>query len=382
MANTSPSITVNAGAASKLTIQTQPSPTATAGAPFAQQPVIRVEDSVGNLMTADNGRVITAVRSAGTGTLQGTVTATTVNGIATFADLSHNVATTITVNCTATGLTGATSGNIVVGPATATQLVFTTLPGGTSRTGSPLATQPVVKSVDQFGNTSAAGLPANFNVALALTGGSGSLLGTTTLDIGSAAGTGTATFTNVESSDAGSGKEITASAAGLTNAVSGLFFVGGVERAAGGAAIPSSTAGGAYTTLTGPVYYEAAAADVGTGTITLNAPSGFVFDTGGTAPTVKIVRLGGGGTDSKNINGVASGTSAAITSRSTTQITFTVSIASSSGVSCSLTWQNIRVRPTASSPLASGKITKSGSSAMTAVTDSSTSFGQLIEVSN
>jgi hypothetical protein len=39
-------------------------------------------------------------------------------------------------------------------------------------------------------------------------------------------------------------------------------------------AIPSSTAGGAYTTLSGPVYYEYATGDVGTGTIILNAPSG------------------------------------------------------------------------------------------------------------
>src|SRR5207249_3454851 len=140
-ANTSPAITVNAGAASKLTIQTQPSPTATAGQVFAQQPVIRVEDSSGNLIATDNGRVITVARSAGTGTLQGTVTATTVNGIATFANLSHNVATTITLNFTASGLTSATSGNNIVGPGTATQLVFATQPAGL-RTGSPLATQP------------------------------------------------------------------------------------------------------------------------------------------------------------------------------------------------------------------------------------------------
>src|SRR5438876_8335819 len=275
MPNTSPAITVNAGAASKLTIQTQPSPTATAGAPFAQQPVIRVEDSVGNLITADNGRVITAQRSAGTGALQGTVTATTVNGIATFANLSHNVATTITVNFTATGLTGATSSSIVISPAAASQLVFATQPSG-GRTGSPLATQPAVTMQDAYGNTSAAGLPANLNLSLALTGGSGSLLGTTTLDAGPAAGHGTAAFTGVQCGAAGLNKQITASAAGFTDAVSALFFVGGVEPATGGEAISSSTAGGAYATLTGPVYYEVATADVGTGTIILNAPSGFV----------------------------------------------------------------------------------------------------------
>src|SRR5207247_7010447 len=117
-ANTSSAMTVNPTAAIKLTIQAQPSPTATAGQVFAQQPVIRVEDSSGNLIATDNGRVITVARSAGTGTLQGTVTATTVNGIATCANLSHNVATTITLNFTASGLTSATSGNIVVGPGT------------------------------------------------------------------------------------------------------------------------------------------------------------------------------------------------------------------------------------------------------------------------
>src|SRR5204862_4187111 len=109
-------ITVNASAASKLVIQTQPSTTATAGAAFAQQPVIRIEDANGNLRSSDNSTVVTVARGAGSGTLQGTVTATAVNGVATFANLSHNVANTITLNFTATGLTSATSGNIVVSP--------------------------------------------------------------------------------------------------------------------------------------------------------------------------------------------------------------------------------------------------------------------------
>src|SRR5205823_934066 len=68
---TSSNVVVNPGAASKLTIQTQPSSTATSGVAFAQQPIIRVEDVLGNLITTDTGRVITAARAAGTGTLQG-----------------------------------------------------------------------------------------------------------------------------------------------------------------------------------------------------------------------------------------------------------------------------------------------------------------------
>src|SRR6185436_15434838 len=98
-------------------------------------------------------------------------------------------------------------------------------------------------------------------------------------------------------------------------------------------------------------------------TIILNGTSGFIFDTGGTAPTVLITRTSVG-SDSHNINDVPTGTSAAITSRTTTQITFTVSAVTSSAATNSLTWQNVRVRPAASSPLASGNITKTGTSTM------------------
>src|SRR5205814_7186482 len=58
--------------------------------------------------------------------------------------------------------------------------------------------------------------------------------------------------------------------------------------ATGGTAISADGATGTFTTLTGPTYTENASGNVGTGTIVLNAPAGFVFDTGGTAPTVLV----------------------------------------------------------------------------------------------
>src|SRR6185369_6624857 len=131
---TSTSVTVNPAAATKLTIQTQPSATATAGAAFAQQPVIRIEDSLGNLRSSDN-TVVTVARSAGSGTLQGTLTATAVNGVVTFANLSHNVANTITLSFTASGLTSATSSNVVVSPAAFAKLQLL-VPGETAAPGS------------------------------------------------------------------------------------------------------------------------------------------------------------------------------------------------------------------------------------------------------
>src|SRR6185369_14919578 len=90
-----------AGSASVLAIQTQPSSSATAGVAFAQQPVLQVCDQFGNLRSSANGvsdsTVVTAARGAGSGTLQGTLNATASNGIATFSNLSHNLATNITL---------------------------------------------------------------------------------------------------------------------------------------------------------------------------------------------------------------------------------------------------------------------------------------------
>src|SRR5438128_1712412 len=56
--------------------------------------------------------------------------------------------------------------------------------------------------------------------------------------------------------------------------------------APGGTAISADTTGGTFASLTGPVLAEGVSGDIGGGTIVLNAPSGFVFDTGGIAPTV------------------------------------------------------------------------------------------------
>jgi hypothetical protein len=211
-------------AASKLTIQQQPSPSAVAGVAFAQQPIVRIEDSFGNLIKENNSSVITAVRNAGTGTLQGTVARTVSGGVATFTDLSHNVASTISITFSTGSLTSATSDPIVVGPGAADRLVFTAQPGSATA-GSVFGSQPALITQDQFGNASSIGLPANLNVALALSSGTGPLQGTTTQDIGTLAGNGSVTFTNLRIDAAGTGKQLTASASGLSSATSTTFSV-------------------------------------------------------------------------------------------------------------------------------------------------------------
>src|SRR5262249_46227945 len=120
--------------ASSLVILTQPSSAATAGVPFAQQPAVAIQDAYGNLRSSDNSTVVTAARNAGSGTLQGNLSATAVNGVATFANLSHNVANTINLSFSSSGLTNTTSANILVTPAAFAQLQLL-VPGETAAPG-------------------------------------------------------------------------------------------------------------------------------------------------------------------------------------------------------------------------------------------------------
>src|SRR5439155_18485409 len=66
---------------------------------------------------------------------------------------------------------------------------------------------------------------ASLTLNLSLTGGTGPLQGTASVDIGTAAGNGTATFTNLRIDAAGAGQQLTASASGLTSAMSAVFTV-------------------------------------------------------------------------------------------------------------------------------------------------------------
>lgn len=153
-----------------------------------------------------------------------------------------------------------------------------------------------------------------------------------------------------------------------------------VTAATGGSAIASNTApgcgaAGTWTILTGPSIAEANAGEIGLGDIVLSAPAGFEFNTA----AVVTILLAGNSTASRNINNVANGTSMAVTSITATAITFTVTATSTR--TNTLTWQGIQVRPTSSSPLATGNITKTGSSSISGIT-ATTNLGTLTEVAS
>ena len=152
--------------------------------------------------------------------------------------------------------------------------------------------------------------------------------------------------------------------------------------ATGGTAIPSTTVGGTYTNLTGPVLTESASAEIGNGTIILTAPAGFEFDTSATV-TILVTRASGGGPSARNINNVATSGTFSPDSITTSQITLTITDTSdpsgpTPAVLNILTFQNIGVRPTVALPLASGNITLSGTSTITGISIGA-ELGELIE---
>ena len=99
------------GAARALAIQTQPGPNAIVGTVFDAQPEVSTIDQFGNACYMDVTTVVTAARVTGTAALLGTLKQTVIGGIASFTDLSANVADTITIRFTATSkLVGKASG--------------------------------------------------------------------------------------------------------------------------------------------------------------------------------------------------------------------------------------------------------------------------------
>jgi hypothetical protein len=143
--------------------------------------------------------------------------------------------------------------------------------------------------------------------------------------------------------------------------------------------ISADTTGGAYKALTGPVIVEANLGEVGLGTIILNAPTGFVFNTAqNVTATVTNGSCSGGTKKPILLNGAASQT---VTPTAST-ITHTVTQVSGGNTACrgTITYTNIQVRPSAGTPLASGNITKSGTSAITGITNGTTNLGTLTEV--
>ncbi|MEW5930387.1 MAG: Ig-like domain-containing protein [Gemmatimonadota bacterium] len=191
-AATSDPVHVRAGAASQLTITTEPSDSVQGGTAFPRQPTVQLRDASGNPVS-QAGVTVTAAIASGGGTLGGTTTATTdAGGAATFTDLSiTGTAGARTLSFSATGLTPATSAVVYVKSGPPAQLAITTQPSATAQAGVAFAQQPAVQLQDASGNPVG---QAGVTVTAEVLAGSGTLGGTLTATTDAS---GVATFTNL-----------------------------------------------------------------------------------------------------------------------------------------------------------------------------------------
>jgi autotransporter-associated beta strand protein len=217
---TSNTFSITPGAAKQLVLGVQPSNT-TAGATISPAVTVKVEDSLGNVVTTDHSNVTVAIgTNPGGGTLSGTVTLAAVSGSATFSALSINkTGVGYTLTAADGALSNATSSAFNITPGAATQVVFGVQPSNTAA-GATISPAVTVKVEDSLGNVVTTD-SSSVTLALGTNPGSGTLSGTLTV----AASSGTATFSTLSINKTGTGYTLTAADGSLTQATSAPFNV-------------------------------------------------------------------------------------------------------------------------------------------------------------
>lgn len=159
---------------------------AESGASFTTQPVVAVRDAAGNTIATNAITVTMAL--IGDGIVVGNPTATTVNGVATFATVGIRGAGTYTLTFTAPGLNPATQSIVVtVGPPSQ---VFLTVSAAGAVSGAAFTTQPVVAVHDGQCNTV---VTDNTSVVTMIVSAGGAVVGSATATVRN----GVAAYTNV-----------------------------------------------------------------------------------------------------------------------------------------------------------------------------------------
>ena len=222
---TSNSFDIEEPPATQLIITQEPTD-ALAGDNISPAITVELRDASNNLVTSETSNVTVAFGtdpSAGSATLGGTLTVAAVGGVATFNDLTVDIAQTgYTLNFTSGVLTDATSSNFNITPNVKSQLVFKTEPTDVDMNSS-LAPSIEVEIQDAYGNITSDtdSITLSFNNDPS---GSATLGGTVT----QSAVSGVASFNDITVDYAGSGFTLDATSGVLTPATSASFNVNSV----------------------------------------------------------------------------------------------------------------------------------------------------------
>lgn len=232
-AATSAAVSVAAGAATQLAMSAQPSTSVLTGAILSVQPSVHLSDASNNPVS-QSGVVVTASIASGTGTLGGTLTATTdATGAATFSNLRITGAGAYTLRFAAVGLASITCATITVNATSASGLSVVTQPSASASSGVVFAQQPAIQLRDASNNP--VSQPGVVVTAAIATGG-GTLGGSTTATTNAS---GLATFSNLAISGTAGARTLSFSSGTLTAALSSNVTVSVASPPPSGGATPA-----------------------------------------------------------------------------------------------------------------------------------------------
>jgi hypothetical protein len=209
--------------ATQLAFITQPSTVAAGSAITSLQVALR--DANGDVV-ADQPTAVTIGITAGSGAsgaaLTGTVSQTTVSGIATFDGLGiQRAGSGYSLTASASGVSSATTGSFNIMAGAASKLAIVTQPANVAA-GTAITPGVQVVVQDAFGNlTNGSGSM----VAIGVTAGSGAAGATLSGTQNVSTASGSATFSTLSIDKAAAGYTLTASSAGLTSITTASFAV-------------------------------------------------------------------------------------------------------------------------------------------------------------
>jgi len=218
---TSTSFVVTARPATRLAFVQQPA-SAVAGSSLGTL-TVELQDATGARVTGQTAPITLAIgTNPGGGTLSGTLTHTTANGLATFTGLSINrPGTGYTLTASASGLGGATSNAFTITVGAPSQLTFIVQPCPSAcLVGATLIPAPQVAVQDALGNT-VTGSTATVAVTLKGGGSKTTLSGTTSVH----AVAGVATFSDLSVDRPSTSLTLHATSGGLASGTSAAFNI-------------------------------------------------------------------------------------------------------------------------------------------------------------
>ncbi|HEY6110523.1 MAG TPA: hypothetical protein VIV56_16595, partial [Gemmatimonadales bacterium] len=329
---------VTAGPGSRLAFTVQPK-SVKAGAVFSPPLEVTVLDAIGNTATSYAGNVTLSI-TTGTGTaganLAGTKTVAVAAGVASFSDLSIDLAGNgYTLSARSSGITGTVSDAFDILIGSLTQVVITQQPA--TDTAGQILSPVEVTAKDAAGNT-VTSFTGNITMSIVVNPSGGTLSGTAT----KAAVAGVATFSNLSIDKAGTGYRLQAAAGSLKDTSQAFSILAGTATKLAFTQQPTNTTSGAsispsvkvaaqdafgntVSSFTGNVTVAitsgtGTAGAVLSGTLTLAANNGVA-----TFSNLSIDKAGTGYTLRATASGLTTATSAAfsISTGGATQLAFT-----------------------------------------------------------